>query len=171
MTLRVLALPDPTPETDFSIVVPGINLYDVTGITATLVAASGRHVDLTVTNGTDEVLAIPSGFGPPPGAGPYEYAWQPDLNSSSQSADGLLTTVAIPRLLLPAGYVVGSRTDHFASGSMTATLHDASGNGRDGSATWNDNALVQRPGLVAGDFCMAGSDPGIPGSSNTMFAP
>lgn len=68
------------------------------------------ETDLVVTDGTDTVLEIPTGFGLPTAAGPWSYSWQPNLNSSTQTAGGTTTTVAIPRLLLPAGYTVGSRS-------------------------------------------------------------
>jgi hypothetical protein len=71
---------------------------------------TGRQPSLIVTNGTTELEAIPTGFPAVATPGPYEYSWQPNLNADIQSTDGTLTTVAIPQLLLPAGYTVGTRT-------------------------------------------------------------
>lgn len=71
---------------------------------------TGRQPTLTVSDGTTEVEAIPSGFPAVLTPGPYVYAWQPALNADTQSSDGTLTTVAVPELLLPPGYRVGSRT-------------------------------------------------------------
>lgn len=73
-------------------------------------SGGGRQPSLIVTNGTTELEAIPTGFPAVSTPGPYEYSWQPGLNADTQSTDGTLTTVAIPRLLLPAGYTVGPRT-------------------------------------------------------------
>lgn len=70
----------------------------------------GRQPSLIVTDGTTELEAIPTGFAAVSTPGPYQYAWQPALNADTQSSDGTLTTVAIPQLLLPAGYTVGTRT-------------------------------------------------------------
>lgn len=73
-------------------------------------ASTGRQPTLIVTDGTHELLAIPTGFPAVTTPGPYGYAWQPGLNADTQSVDGKLTTVAIPRLVIPAGYTVGVRT-------------------------------------------------------------
>lgn len=73
-------------------------------------ASTGRQPSLIVTNGTTELEAIPSGFPAVATPGPYQYAWQPLLRADTQSSDGTLTTVAIPELVLPAGYTVGTRT-------------------------------------------------------------
>lgn len=73
-------------------------------------ASTGRQPTLLVGNGTDNVLAIPTGFEAVTTPGPYGYAWQPGLNADTQSTDGTLTTVAIPALVIPAGYTVGTQT-------------------------------------------------------------
>lgn len=69
-----------------------------------------RQPVLIVTLPTGTVEAIPTGFALASGAGPYDYSWQPRLPASTQTPSGDLTTVAIPRLLLPAGYSVGTYT-------------------------------------------------------------
>lgn len=73
-------------------------------------SGTGRQPTLVVSNGTDDVLVIPTGFEAVSTPGPYGYAWQPGLNAGTQSTDGTLTTVAIPALVIPAGYTVGTRT-------------------------------------------------------------
>lgn len=70
----------------------------------------GRQVTLAVTDGTTTVEQIPSGFPVAGALGSYAYSWQPGLGASAQTVDGATTTVAIPRLILPAGYTVGART-------------------------------------------------------------
>lgn len=75
-----------------------------------LVAGTGRQPSLIITDGTTELEAIPTGFAAVGTPGPYQYSWQPRLNADTQSTDGTLTTVAIPPLLLPAGYTIGTRT-------------------------------------------------------------
>lgn len=72
--------------------------------------STGRTPSLVVSNGTDDVLVIPAGFQAVTTPGPYSYAWQPGLNADTQSTDGTLTTVAIPTLVIPAGYTVGTQT-------------------------------------------------------------
>ena len=74
------------------------------------VAGTGRQVVLDVTDGTNLVEEIPSGFPAVVTPGPYNYSWQPKLNSADQSPGGTLTTVPLPRLVLPAGYTIGTRT-------------------------------------------------------------
>lgn len=84
--------------------------------------STGREPSLVVTNGTTDVIAIPPGFPAVSTPGPFTYAWQPDLNADTQSTDGTLTTVAIPRLILPSGYVVGSRTPDLQAGDQWSNV-------------------------------------------------
>lgn len=70
----------------------------------------GRQVVFDVTDGSYLVEEIPTGFAVTTADGPFLYSWQPKLASSSQTHAGASTTVAIPRLILPAGYTVGTRT-------------------------------------------------------------
>lgn len=81
-------------------------LYLLDGVSG----GTGREPTLLVSDGTHNVLAIPTGFGAVTSPGPYGYAWQPGLNADTQSADGALTTVAIPALVIPAGYTIGTQT-------------------------------------------------------------
>lgn len=73
-------------------------------------AGGPRQVALFVATSTGLVELIPTGFAEIDPGGPAMYSWQPNLPASSQTPSGSLTTVAIPRLLLPAGYTVGSDT-------------------------------------------------------------
>lgn len=73
-------------------------------------ASTGRQPVLTVVTSTGIVEMIPTGFPISSAPGPYRYSWNPNLPASTQSPDGTVTTVAIPRLLLPAGYSVGTFT-------------------------------------------------------------
>lgn len=72
--------------------------------------STGRQPSLIVTDGTHDVLAIPTGFQAVGTPGPYRYSWQPNLNADTQSSDGTLTTVAVPQIVIPAGYVIETRT-------------------------------------------------------------
>jgi hypothetical protein len=83
---------------------------------------TGRQPSLIVTDGTTELEAIPTGFPAVSTPGPYEYAWQPNLRADTQSTDGTLTTVAIPELLLPAGYTVGVRTLDLQAGDQWSAV-------------------------------------------------
>lgn len=87
-----------------------IQQFDSPAGTFTPSGGTGRQPTLVVTNGTDNVLAIPTGFEAVTTPGPYNYAWQPGLNADTQSSDGTLTTVAIPALIIPAGYVIATVT-------------------------------------------------------------
>jgi hypothetical protein len=71
---------------------------------------TGRQVALVVSKDAQVVEEIPTGFTAVPVPGPYFYSWQPNLQSSSFSANGLIMTVAIPHELLPAGYAIGGNT-------------------------------------------------------------
>lgn len=72
---------------------------------------TGRQVSLVVAQPSLQLQIIPSGEGIPSGSGPFRYSWSPQLPASTQTADGTLTSVATPRLILPAGYSVGTLTD------------------------------------------------------------
>lgn len=69
-----------------------------------------RQVVLEVTDGSYNVEDIPTGFPETVTTVPLTYSWQPKLRSSTQTQNGASTAVAIPRLLVPAGYTVGTRT-------------------------------------------------------------
>lgn len=69
-----------------------------------------RQVTLVVATSTGLVEDVPSGFPLATGPGPYNYSWQPNLPASSQTPDGALTTIALPRILIPAGYTIGTDT-------------------------------------------------------------
>lgn len=71
---------------------------------------TGRQVVLDVTVFPADLAQFGTGFPVVATSGPYRYSWQPGLTASSQTPDGTLTTVAIPRLIVPAGYVIGART-------------------------------------------------------------
>lgn len=71
---------------------------------------TGRQVVLQITNGQLILEEIPTGFADLTSPGPYSYSWDPNLNSSTQVPTTELTTVAIPQLILPAGYTIGTVT-------------------------------------------------------------
>ena len=68
-----------------------------------------RQADLVITDGTNTILDVPTGFTVIAGTSPITFSWQTNLNSSAQIPNGA-TTVAIPPLILPAGYTIGTRT-------------------------------------------------------------
>lgn len=72
--------------------------------------SDGRQVDLIVTDGTHVVTDIPTGFGTGNSAVAYTYSWQSTLGTNTISPDGSVTSIAIPELLLPPGYTLGSST-------------------------------------------------------------
>jgi hypothetical protein len=81
--------------------------YHLDGVSS---PATPRQTTLAVTDGITEVMQIPTGFALASGAGPYFYSWQPNLAAASQNPDGSVTTVPIPELILPAGYIITSET-------------------------------------------------------------
>lgn len=104
-----------------------------------LIPGGGRQPTLIVSNGTDDVLVIPTGFEAVTTPGPYNYAWQPGLNADTQSSDGTLTTVAIPALVIPAGYTVGTRTLDIESTDQWSNV-----------ALWWDDSVQQLLGNLDG---------------------
>lgn len=69
-----------------------------------------RTVALDITDGTHVVEEIPSGFASAGNVGTYAYSWQSQLGGNTQTPTQSTTTVAIPDLILPPGYTIGTRT-------------------------------------------------------------
>lgn len=82
----------------------------------------GRQVALEITNGQLLLELIPTGFPDLTSTGPFAYSWQPNLNSSTQTPNTALTTIAIPQLILPAGYTVGTDTLDIAAGDQWSNI-------------------------------------------------
>lgn len=70
----------------------------------------GRQPALQITDGSQTVELIPTGFPDPSTAGVTTYSWQPNLQAHARSGDDSLITVPVPDLLLPAGYTIGTET-------------------------------------------------------------
>lgn len=70
----------------------------------------GRQVALEITDGTQTIELVPSGFAIDPAVGTTTYSWQPRLQARARSSDGTLLTVPTPELHLPAGYTLGTFT-------------------------------------------------------------
>lgn len=69
-----------------------------------------RIVALQITDGSTLVGSYPAPFPVTAVPGPVTYSWQTNLASSAQTPNGATTTVAIPALVLPPGYTIGTRT-------------------------------------------------------------
>lgn len=72
--------------------------------------ATGRQVTLSITDSNNEVERVPSGFDALATPGPYAWSWLPALNSAAENATAKTITVPLPKLLLPAGYTIGTKT-------------------------------------------------------------
>jgi len=70
----------------------------------------GRTPNLQITDGTHLVQSISPAFAAVTQPGPYNYSWQPSSGSNAQTADGTLTTIGTPPLVLPGGYTIGTST-------------------------------------------------------------
>lgn len=97
----------------------------------------GRTPGLVVTDGTSEVVLIPDGFTAQTTPGPYAYSWLPTLSSDTRDPTGTITSVAIPKLLLPAGYTVGTRTPDLTSGDQWSDI----------SVWWDDDVMRSVSGV------------------------
>lgn len=73
-------------------------------------AGGGRQVTLNITDGSNDVERICSGFDALTSPGPYAWSWLPKLNSASESPDASTVTVPLPKEILPAGYTIGTQT-------------------------------------------------------------
>lgn len=91
-----------------------------------------RQVVLRIARDVLDLEQIPTGFPLASGGGPFRYSWQPGLPASTQLEDGSLTTVAIPRLLLPAGYVIASHTLDIGSSDQWSDV----------TIWWDDAAML-----------------------------
>lgn len=83
---------------------------------------TGRQVALRITDGMFEVDLIPTGFPDVSTPGPYAYNWAPNLQASAQTPNGAVTTVAIPQLVLPAGYTIGTDTIDIEGGDQWSAI-------------------------------------------------
>lgn len=72
--------------------------------------STGRQVVLNITDGTNDVELLCSGFDPLATPGPYAWSWLPKLNSAAESPDSATVTVPLPKEVLPAGYTIGTVT-------------------------------------------------------------
>lgn len=70
----------------------------------------GRTPLLRVGDGTNIVADIGDGFPAQPTGSSFDYSWVVGASSDSQTLGGAVTTVGIPRLVLPGGYLVGTFT-------------------------------------------------------------
>lgn len=70
----------------------------------------GRQAALEITDGTNIVELVPTGYAVNTQVGTTTYSWQPRLQARARSSDGTLLTVPTPELHLPAGYTVGTLT-------------------------------------------------------------
>lgn len=73
-------------------------------------SATGRTPSLVITDGTHVVDQIGQGFTAVSTAGPYTYSWQPNVAANTVTPSGQNVSVAIPKLALPAGYVIETIT-------------------------------------------------------------
>lgn len=94
--------------------------------------SGARQVLLVVAAAESVVAMVPTGFAPPVALGPYRYSWQPGISSSSLASGGQAITVAIPPLILPAGYSVASFTLDIEPTDQWSAV----------TVWWNDDAMM-----------------------------
>lgn len=97
------------------------------------------QVTLLITDGSTSVMQIPTGFPEAPSGGTWRYSWQPRLQSSTQPASGTPTTVAVPPLILPAGYTLGTNTLDLVGAAQWSDI----------TIWWDSNIMDARAGQSA----------------------
>lgn len=98
-----------------------------------------KQVTLAVGDGTRTVATFPAGF-VTVNTNAGTWSWQAAGAASVQSADGTVSTVAIPELNLPAGYSVGTRTLDLAATDQWSAI-----------TLWFDDGTGPGGGLGGGD--------------------
>jgi len=98
-------------------------------------AGGGRQSTLAITNGTVLVEQLCTGFAEAVSGTSFQYTWQVGVVSSSQSPDGTVTLAGLPRLVLPAGYVIGALTLDLQPGDQWSNVQ----------VWWSDD---QMPGTI-----------------------
>lgn len=93
----------------------------------------GRTPALVITDGQREVGAYVPSVVPAPVAAAFDYSWIVGASNNAQTPDGTQTTVGVPRLILPAGYTVGTRTPDLDSFDQWSQV----------TIWWNDDAMTQ----------------------------
>lgn len=91
-----------------------------------------QAVTLEVAEANIVVEQIPTGFNVVPGAGVYAFSWQTKLAAGAQIPSGSHTTVALPPLILPAGYVLRSHTYGIGPDDQWSDI----------IVWWNDDAMM-----------------------------
>lgn len=85
-------------------------------------SGAGRTPNLEVTNGAQVLGDYPGGF-PASGFGvPQQWTWVVGLNSNGQTPGATATTAGLPRLILPAGYTLGTNTPDLLAGDQWSDI-------------------------------------------------
>lgn len=94
-----------------------------------------RSVSLEVTDGTRTVLSVPGFQSAQTGLG-FAWTWLVGASSSVQSTSQATTVIAIPPLVLPAGYTIGTKTLDLAGTDQWSNI----------AIWWDDAAQQQQQG-------------------------
>lgn len=79
------------------------------------VSTSGRTPSLRVTNGSATVGLYTPGIAPAGSGSPFTYSWLNNLSTNVQPPGSSTITAAIPDMILPAGYTIGTNTPDIQS--------------------------------------------------------
>jgi hypothetical protein len=100
------------------------------------ITSPSRNATLEITDGTNLVGVYPGGT--LTGSAPaFTWTWSVDLPSGTQGPNAQVTTVAIPRLVLPAGYTIGTRTADLAPTDQWSGI----------TVWWDDTVMDTAPDL------------------------
>ncbi len=94
----------------------------------------GRTPALEITDGTTTTVRIPDGFTAQTTPGPYQFTWLPTASSDTRDPSGTITTSAMPQLVLPGGYTVGTRTPDLQPADQWSNIN----------VWWDDNIQQSR---------------------------
>ena len=83
---------------------------------------TGRTPGFTVTDGTSLVADIGTGFTAPALGPTFAYSWIVHAGDNVQTNSGRHTTVALPELILPAGYTIGTLTPDIQPGDQWSNV-------------------------------------------------
>jgi hypothetical protein len=78
------------------------------------ISTSGRTPSLAIGNGITNVGLYTPGIPPASSGSPFTYSWLTTLSSNTHAGGTSTITAAIPDLILPAGYTIGTYTPDIA---------------------------------------------------------
>lgn len=123
--LKVIGKTAPAVATDFTYTVPGESVWQLVAVTAKLVTdgtGANRTPSFTVTDGTATLFQLPIGVAITATL-TTQVSWIYGSAFTNTSLTGAKLGVALPKLLLPAGFTFGPVTTNIQAGDQWSIIN------------------------------------------------